>query len=128
MRIRAEGLYQHNHTAYFFEIVQYLLLFSAPWGWYGTSVLFHDLFWHQLVISMAHDAGHMGMTHSFTIDTMIGIPIATFWEALAWADRSGYIIWLRARRSMIRTFSTCLSLPFHTSSSNPSEVHSTTES
>jgi len=51
-------------------------------GWYGTSGLSLGFFWHQLVFT-AHDAGHMGITHSFAVDTVIGIVIADFLGGLS---------------------------------------------
>lgn len=86
-RIRAEGLYNCNYTAYLIELTRYCLLFSLSLlclkaGWYGSSGLFLGLFWHQLVFT-AHDAGHMGITHRFTTDTVIGIVIADFLGGLS---------------------------------------------
>jgi len=86
-RIRAEGLYQCNYTAYLIEICRYVFLFGMSllclhWGWYGTSGALVGMFWHQLVFT-AHDAGHMGITHDFTIDTVIGIIIADFLGGLS---------------------------------------------
>ena len=93
-RIRMEGLYQCDYTSYLVEISRYLLLFGmfllCLWGgWYGTSGLFLGFFWHQLVFT-AHDAGHMGITHDFTIDTVIGIVVADFLGGLSlgWWKRS----------------------------------------
>jgi len=86
-RIKAEGLYKCNYTSYLTEICRYVLLFSLcllflKWQWYGTSGMFLGLFWHQLVFT-AHDAGHMGITHNFTTDTVIGIIIADFLGGLS---------------------------------------------
>ncbi|KAI9725116.1 MAG: Delta 8 Fatty Acid Desaturase [Chrysothrix sp. TS-e1954] len=86
-RIKAEGLYDCNYRAYFVECFRYLLFFSLSIiflhaGWYGTSGLFLGIFWHQLVFT-AHDAGHMGITHDFTTDTVIGIIIADFLGGLS---------------------------------------------
>lgn len=86
-RICADGLFRCNYTAYLLEICRYTVLFSTcllclHWGWYGTSGLFLGLFWHQLVFT-AHDAGHMGITHNFTTDTLIGIVIADFLGGLS---------------------------------------------
>lgn len=93
-RIRAEGLYQCNYRSYFIEICRYAFLFGMcllclRHGWYGTSGLFLGFFWHQLVFT-AHDAGHMGITHNFTIDTLIGIIVADFLGGLSlgWWKRS----------------------------------------
>lgn len=86
-RIKSEGLYNCNYWSYAIEICRYIFLFSTclmllKWGWYGTSGLFLGLFWHQLVFT-AHDAGHMGITHSFHGDTVIGIIIADFLGGLS---------------------------------------------
>ncbi|KAI1332272.1 fatty acid/sphingolipid desaturase [Xylariaceae sp. FL0255] len=81
-RIKEEGLYQCNYRDYAIEISRYLtLFFSMIWflhiGWYVTSAVFLGAMWHQLVFT-AHDAGHMGITHSFHTDTVIGIIIADY--------------------------------------------------
>jgi len=81
-RIRAEGLFNCKYTAYLIETSRYTLLFSMflvfLWaGWFGTSGLFLGMLWHQLVFTV-HDAGHMGITHDFQTDTIIGILIADF--------------------------------------------------
>lgn len=86
-RIRAEGLYQCNYGSYAKELCRYSILFGMclwclRWGWFGTSGLFLGLFWHQLVFT-AHDAGHMGITHDFTLDTLIGFIIADFLGGLS---------------------------------------------
>ncbi|ETS85480.1 hypothetical protein PFICI_03505 [Pestalotiopsis fici W106-1] len=93
-RIKAEGLYQCNYWAYAVEISRYSLLFSGMllflhWGWYVTSAALLGAFWHQLVFS-AHDAGHMGITHNFQVDTALGIVIADFLGGLSlgWWKRS----------------------------------------
>ncbi|KAK5239968.1 hypothetical protein LTR16_011288, partial [Cryomyces antarcticus] len=66
-----------------------MFYYALKSGWYATSGLFLGLFWHQLVFT-AHDAGHMGITHDFTTDTIIGIIIADFLGGLSlgWWKRS----------------------------------------
>ncbi|KAL2218442.1 delta 6-fatty acid desaturase [Thermoascus aurantiacus ATCC 26904] len=86
-RIRAEGLYNCNYFSYFIECCRYTLFASLSYyflrlGWYGTSAFFLGCFWHQLVFT-AHDAGHMGITHNFHVDTVIGIIIADFLGGLS---------------------------------------------
>ena len=86
-RIIAENLYDCNYSAYLFECCRYTLLASLTYtflriGWYGTSAFFLGCFWHQLVFT-AHDAGHMGITHHFHVDTVIGIIIADFLGGLS---------------------------------------------
>ena len=86
-RIQNEGLYRCNYTAYGFECARYTLLFVLTltflhWGWYVTSALFLGMFWHQIAFTV-HDAGHMGITHNFQGDTVIGIIFADFLGGLS---------------------------------------------
>lgn len=86
-RIKAEGLYNCNYGAYAVEISRYSLLFALMLvflhlGWYAVSAAFLGAFWHQLTFT-AHDAGHMGITHNFQVDTCIGIFIADFLGGLS---------------------------------------------
>ncbi|PMD32176.1 fatty acid/sphingolipid desaturase [Hyaloscypha variabilis F] len=79
-RIQAEGLYECNYTAYAWEAARWSFLFASMLfflhiGWYCTSGAFLGMFWSQLVFA-AHDAGHVAITHNFTIDTLIGMIIA----------------------------------------------------
>ncbi|KAJ9623923.1 hypothetical protein H2203_005369 [Taxawa tesnikishii (nom. ined.)] len=88
-RIRAEGLYDCRYSSYMIELCRYTFLFAMclltlRWGWYSISGLFLGAFWHQLVFT-AHDAGHMGITHNFTIDTIIGVIIADYLGGLTHA-------------------------------------------
>lgn len=93
-RIRNEGLYQCSYWKYGVECCRYVFLFSMMlvcirYGWYITGALSLGFMWHQLVFT-AHDAGHMGITHSFHGDTVIGIIIADFIGGLSmgWWKRS----------------------------------------
>ncbi|GAB1317263.1 Delta 8-(E)-sphingolipid desaturase [Madurella fahalii] len=86
-RIKAEGLYDCNYWAYAVEVTRYTIVFGLMllflrWKWYATSAFFLGIFWHQLVFT-AHDAGHMGITHNFQVDTCIGIFIADFLGGLS---------------------------------------------
>ncbi|MCJ1335004.1 Delta 8 Fatty Acid Desaturase, partial [Bachmanniomyces sp. S44760] len=86
-QIKAEGLYNCNYTAYGNEMCRYTFLFGMcfvflDFDWYLAAGLSMGAFWHQLVFT-AHDAGHMGITHDFTIDTVIGIIIADFLGGLS---------------------------------------------
>ncbi|KAF3899224.1 Linoleoyl-CoA desaturase [Trichophyton interdigitale] len=81
-RLLDEGLFNCNYSAYLVETSRYLLLFGLflyflHCGWYGTSGFFLGCTWHQLVFTV-HDAGHLGITHDFHTDTVIGILIADF--------------------------------------------------
>ncbi len=93
-RIRVEGLYNCPYMSYVVEICRYTFLFASflallRTGCYALSALCLGFFWHQLVFT-AHDAGHMGITHSFHIDTCIGIFVADFLGGLSigWWKRS----------------------------------------
>lgn len=92
--IKAEGLYECNYREYALELCRYSLLFGSMliflrWGWYVLSGICMGAFWHQLVFA-AHDAGHMGITHDFHTDTVIGMFIADFMGGLSigWWKRS----------------------------------------
>lgn len=90
------GLYQCRYlTGYGPEIVRYILLatFSAiayHYKWFITSAVLLGLFWHQLTFT-AHDLGHVGVTHNWTKDRLLGIFIADFLGGLSigwWVDVS----------------------------------------
>ena len=81
-RMQFEGLFHCNYTAYMIEACRYSLFFTLfllflKCGWYSCSGLFLGILWHQLTFTV-HDAGHMGITHDYTIDTVIGIVVADF--------------------------------------------------
>ncbi|QIW99820.1 hypothetical protein AMS68_005338 [Peltaster fructicola] len=81
-RIHDEGLYNCNYLAYGVELCRYTTLgvlayYFLQIGWYLPSAVMLGLLWHQLVFTV-HDAGHMGITHDYQIDTCIGIFIADF--------------------------------------------------
>ncbi|CAI7643076.1 unnamed protein product [Penicillium discolor] len=93
-RIKAEGLYNCNYSCYFVECCRYTLFAGLSYtflrmGWWATSAFFLGCFWHQLVFT-AHDAGHMGITHNFHVDTLIGMFIADYLGGLSlgWWKRS----------------------------------------
>ncbi|UJR36780.1 hypothetical protein I4U23_029493 [Adineta vaga] len=83
-KLRFLGLFQCNYLDYARECIRYLFLAclalyffvtaTKPWHYY-LSAIFLGAFWHQLTFT-AHDAGHLGITHSYRIDTFIGMFIA----------------------------------------------------
>ena len=86
-RIKSVGLYNCNYTAYFYEFLRYSPLAALSFYFLRTqhfalSGTFLGLLWHQLVFTV-HDAGHMGITHNFHIDTCFGILIADFLGGLS---------------------------------------------
>lgn len=55
---------------------------------YCLSAAFLGLLWHQLTF-VAHDAGHMGITHHYALDRFIGVTVASFLGGLSlvwWCD------------------------------------------
>lgn len=81
-RIRDEGLYNCNYFSYFIEFCRCslcgaLFYMFLRMGWYTTSAFFLGCLWHQLVFT-AHDAGHMGITHNFHVDSVFGYIIADY--------------------------------------------------
>lgn len=86
-RVKDEGLYQCNYWNYAVECCRYVLLGSMSflllrWGWYVSSAVCLGALWHQLVFT-AHDSGHMGITHGFHTDSVIGIIITDFLGGLS---------------------------------------------
>lgn len=83
-KLRFLGLFKCNFFDYARECVRYLFLaFLAtfffvnavkPWHYY-LSAFFLGALWHQLTFT-AHDAGHLGITSSYRMDSWIGIIIA----------------------------------------------------
>ncbi|CAZ83712.1 unnamed protein product [Tuber melanosporum] len=93
-QVRSAGLYNCNYVRYMREVARYLTYLSTSlillhYGWYKMSAFFLGVFWHQITFT-AHDAGHMGITHHFHVDTCIGIFIADFCGGLSlgWWKRS----------------------------------------
>lgn len=81
-RIIDQGLYECSRTAYVYECCRYFGLFAAMfislmYGQYALGAFCLGLAWHQLVF-LAHDAGHLAITHDYQIDTLIGIFVADF--------------------------------------------------
>ncbi|KAI9819310.1 MAG: hypothetical protein M1832_004015 [Thelocarpon impressellum] len=80
--IKAAGLYDCSYASYAKEAARYSILFALFVAalraeWYMTSAVLLGMFWHQIMFT-AHDAGHMGITHDFKTDTLIGMFVADF--------------------------------------------------
>ncbi|KAI0778284.1 fatty acid/sphingolipid desaturase [Trametes elegans] len=82
-RVVDAGLYKTRFvTGYGPEFVRYTLLAVLAavcyhYGWLIPSALFLGLCWQQLTF-FAHDLGHVGVTHNWTLDRVISIFIADF--------------------------------------------------
>ena len=87
-RVIDEGLYDTPYiTGYGPEITRYLLFAAtSAWaysnGWFITSAVFLGFFWHQLTFA-AHDLGHVGVTHNWFLDRLLGVFIADFLGGLS---------------------------------------------
>ena len=86
-RVQAQGFFQCSYSAYAVETCRYLTLLAFSlvllhYSYFVLSAIFLGLFWYQLAFT-AHDAGHMGITHDYQIDTCIGIFIANFCGGLS---------------------------------------------
>ncbi|KAK4237633.1 fatty acid desaturas-like protein [Achaetomium macrosporum] len=86
-RIQDEGLYECRHSSYAVECIRYsfffgMFLFLLKKGWYLSSAFFLGVLWHQLAFTV-HDAGHLGITHDFQIDTTIGMVVASYMGGLS---------------------------------------------
>ena len=87
-RVTEAGLYDTPFlTGYGPEFVRYTLLAVASavcyrHDWLILSALFLGLFWHQLTF-FAHDLGHVGVTHDWTLDRLISIFVADFLGGLS---------------------------------------------
>lgn len=93
--LEEQGFYECNYWGYFRDFCRISTLFSLAalffswrytpsssgrmWTktWLTLSGTCLGLAWHQLVF-IAHDAGHLGITHGFQVDNIVGIIIANF--------------------------------------------------
>ncbi|ANB11053.1 hypothetical protein AWJ20_3849 [Sugiyamaella lignohabitans] len=87
--LREEGFFQCNYWGYVREASRISTLFILArvfftWRYqsYGTiwltlSAICLGLAWHQLTF-IAHDAGHLGITHDYQIDNIVGVIIADY--------------------------------------------------
>uniref|UniRef100_A0A060T2N5 Delta 8-(E)-sphingolipid desaturase n=1 Tax=Blastobotrys adeninivorans TaxID=409370 RepID=A0A060T2N5_BLAAD len=85
--LRERGFFQCNYWGYVREFSRISFLFymssvlfkwrdQSQW-WLFLSAVLLGLGWHQLVF-IAHDAGHMAITHDYHIDNIFGVLVADF--------------------------------------------------
>ncbi|KAF7334410.1 Delta 8-sphingoloid desaturase protein [Mycena venus] len=80
-RVRDAGLYDTRYlSGYGPDVLRYALLASLSVyaycnAWFLTSAVFLGLLWQQLSF-ISHDLGHVGVTHDWNIDRLLGILIA----------------------------------------------------
>lgn len=93
-RITEAGLYETPYiSGYGPEVARYALLafgsaFAYYKNWQITSAVCLGLMWHQLMF-IAHDLGHMGVSHNWATDRLLSIFIADFIGGLSigwWVD------------------------------------------
>jgi len=85
--VKRQGLYRCNYWAYAVEMVRISLLFGGfifflRKAQHIISGFCLAFFWQQLAF-IAHDAGHLAITHNMHIDTLIGIFVADFLGGLS---------------------------------------------
>lgn len=81
------GFYQCNYWDYGRELVKIasILLYSFSFlklGWYSVSAVLMGLAWHQMTF-IAHDAGHVSISHNYQLDNLFGMCIADFCGGLS---------------------------------------------
>lgn len=81
------GLYQCNYSDYVRELVKIgsLFLYSFSFlhlGYYLLSAVSIAMAWHQMTF-IAHDAGHVSITHNYQIDNIFGMVIADWFGGLS---------------------------------------------
>ncbi|KAK9472624.1 fatty acid desaturase-domain-containing protein [Dipodascopsis tothii] len=93
-KLKAEGYFVCNYWNYAIEGSRYVLLGGLAalllhLGWYMTSAFFLGCMWHQLTF-LAHDAGHLAITHHYYLDSLLGGFVANYVGGLSigWWKRS----------------------------------------
>lgn len=86
-RIIKKGLYKCNYGDYVRELVKIssLFLYSFSFlklGYYILSAIFMAMAWQQMTF-IAHDAGHVSITHNYQIDNAFGMIIADWFGGLS---------------------------------------------
>lgn len=81
------GLYKCDYYNYVRELVKigslFLYLFSfLKLGYYFPSALCIGMAWHQMTF-IAHDAGHVSLSHNYQVDNLFGMIIADWFGGLS---------------------------------------------
>ncbi|KAM9936040.1 hypothetical protein OXX80_004394 [Metschnikowia pulcherrima] len=81
------GFYKCHYSNYVREIVKIASLFLYSFsflhlGYYFLSALFIGTAWHQMTF-IAHDAGHVSISHNYQIDNLFGMVIADWFGGLS---------------------------------------------
>lgn len=94
-RLESEGYYEcHYLRDYGTELLRWMFLafvslYLYSYEYYKLSAVFLGIFWHQVTFAV-HDAGHMGITHSYNVDGFLASTVASFVGGLsvAWWKRN----------------------------------------
>lgn len=83
----SHNFYQCDYWAYVREVVKItsLFLYSLSFfklKWLITSAFFMGMAWHQATF-IAHDAGHVSITHNYQFDNLFGMIIADWFGGLS---------------------------------------------
>lgn len=87
-RVTDAGLYETPFiTGYGPEFIRYfaalaLSTVAYKYEWFKTSAVFLGFVWHQMTF-FVHDLGHMGVTHNWALDRVIGILVADLFGGLS---------------------------------------------
>ena len=78
--VTAQRLYDCNYTGYACDTGRYILFFGLFYlafmnGYIIPAAVFLGCFWQQIMF-VAHDAGHLAITHNVIFDTVIGVMVA----------------------------------------------------
>ncbi|QBM86410.1 delta8-fatty-acid desaturase [Metschnikowia aff. pulcherrima] len=81
------GFYKCHYSNYVREVVKIASLFLYSFsflhlGYYFLSALFIGTAWHQMTF-IAHDAGHVSISHNYQIDNLFGMVIADWFGGLS---------------------------------------------
>lgn len=81
------GLYQCDYWNYIRELMKItsLFLFSfsfLKWNYLFASAICMGMAWHQMTF-IAHDAGHISISHNYQLDNIFGIIIADWFGGLS---------------------------------------------
>ncbi|KAM9897760.1 hypothetical protein OXX79_006696 [Metschnikowia pulcherrima] len=86
-KIIKNGFYKCHYSNYVREVVKIASLFLYSFsflhlGYYFLSALFIGTAWHQMTF-IAHDAGHVSISHNYQIDNLFGMVIADWFGGLS---------------------------------------------
>lgn len=87
LHAKVEWLYQCNYWDYYREIIRIGSIFLYSFSFLKRnqlflSAVFMGMAWQQMTF-IAHDAGHVGITHNYQVDNTIGMIVADWFGGLS---------------------------------------------